>query len=159
MLRMTRRCLIKGGAPAASRLHSSRGHNDSSDPNHAMGVPCRKCEFNNSSPWLCSLGGFNLWGFGSALVENVTQNATTFVNTIVETDWQKELNDIQEGLRTETEELEHQVGRQLGIANDGAGTSSASQEDGAMSIADLGRRFISGTAEIFQQVHSSKPSI
>jgi hypothetical protein len=94
-----------------------------------------------------------LWGLGSSLVENVTQNATSFVNTIVETDWQKELSDIQEGLRTETAELEQHVGRQLGIEGSESGpTAWAQDQDGAISIADLSRRFISGTAEIFHQV-------
>ena len=44
-------------------------------------------------------GGFSLWGFGSQLVDSVTQNANQFVSTIVETDWQKELADIQKELQ------------------------------------------------------------
>jgi len=49
------------------------------------------------------------------MLENVTQNATSFVSTIVETDWNKEFQEIQEGLREDTQTLENEVEKKLGI--------------------------------------------
>lgn len=88
------------------------------------------------------------------------KNTSTFVNTIVETDWQKELQEIQDGLRSETAELEKDIGTKLGIApaekdtTDSSTTRAApaTAETDGVSIADIGRRFLTGTAEIFQQV-------
>eukprot|EP00892_Ulva_mutabilis_P005022 jgi/Ulvmu1/2892/UM146_0034.1 len=104
-------------------------------------------------------GSFSLWGFGSSVLENVTQNATSFVSTIVETDWNKEFQEIQEGLKEDTQTLEHEVEKKLGI-NHSKGESSATtrEADGENAgeahgfITDFGRRLVHGTAEIFQQV-------
>lgn len=104
----------------------------------------------------CRGGGFSIWGFGSSVLENVTQNATTFVNTIVETDWNKEFQEIQEGIKEETQTLEHEVEKKLGInhANGESATSRAvpGQQDTGGMITEFGRRLVTGTAEIFQQV-------
>lgn len=114
---------------------------------------------------VCSSGGgaFSLWGLGASVLGNVQKNTTTFVNTIVETDWKKELQDIQDGLRSETIELEKDIGSKLGIAptqTDTTGSTAsraapAAPETDGVSIADIGRRFLTGTAEIFQQVRSA----
>lgn len=89
----------------------------------------------------------------------MTQNATSFVNTIVETDWNKELQEIQDGIREETQTLEQEVEKKLGITN-AKGESTVSravpgqktETAGGGTITDFGRRLVSSTAEIFQQV-------
>lgn len=79
------------------------------------------------------------------------------MNTIVETDWNKELQEIQEGIKEETQTLEHEVEKKLGI-NKGPGAASTSraaggqQSDAPGMITEFGRRLVHGTAEIFQQV-------
>ena len=108
----------------------------------------------------CSSGAMafsSLWGLGASVLGNVQKNTTTFVNTIVETDWKKELQDIQDGLRTETEELEKDIGTRLGVSQSESVERSAPAETDAegVSIADIGRRFLTGTAEIFQQVRNN----
>lgn len=102
----------------------------------------------------------SLWGLGASVLGNVQKNTTTFVNTIVETDWKKELQDIQDGLRTETEELEKDIGTRLGVSQSESVERSAPAETDAegVSIADIGRRFLTGTAEIFQQVRATVDS-
>jgi hypothetical protein len=108
--------------------------------------------------------GASLWGFGASVLGNVQKNTTTFVNTIVETDWKKELQDIQEGLRNETVELEKDIGAKLGLnaaqsdTADGNATRAApgAPDADGVSIADIGRRFLTGTAEIFQQVRMNQ---
>jgi hypothetical protein len=117
---------------------------------------------------MCRASGFaSLWGFGSSLVDSVAKNATTLVNTIVETDWQKELADIQQGLKEDTQQIEETVERRLGWQRaDGAGTSeggsnardaSSGSPPGAhgglgFSLAALGQSFVTGTTELFEQV-------
>jgi hypothetical protein len=104
-------------------------------------------------------GAFSLWDLGASVLGNVQKNTATFVNTIVETDWKKELQEIQDGLRNETVELEKDIGTRLGMApaqQDSAesiSTRAAAEPDG-FSFADIGRRFLTGTAEIVQQVSS-----
>lgn len=109
---------------------------------------------------MCSSGGgaFSLWGLGASVLGNVQKNTSTFVNTIVETDWKKELQEIQDGLRTETAELEKDIGNKLGIApaeqdtTDSSTRAAPGAEADGVTIADIGRRFLTGTAEILQQV-------
>lgn len=100
-----------------------------------------------------------MWGLGASVLGNVQKNTSTFVNTIVETDWKKELQEIQDGLRNETAELEKDIGAKLGITpsqivstESSTRAAPAAAEADGVSIADIGRRFLSGTAEIFQQV-------
>lgn len=108
--------------------------------------------------WSCRGGGFSIWGFGSSVLENVTQNATSFVSTIVETDWNKEFQEIQDGLKEDTQTLEHEVEKKLGISN-AKGEYSTAREGAPKKageapgfISDFGRRLVHGTTEIFQQV-------
>lgn len=99
------------------------------------------------------------------MLENVTQNATSFVSTIVETDWNKEFQEIQEGLREDTQTLENEVEKKLGISHAKREASTTREASGpkpgeaAGIISDFGRRLVHGTAEIFQQVlllHASR---
>jgi hypothetical protein len=107
-------------------------------------------------------------------VDSVAKNATTLVNTIVETDWQKELADIQQGLKEDTQQIEETVERRLGWQRaDGASTSeggsnareaSSGSPPGAhgglgFSLAALGQSFVTGTTELFEQVRVCRFSI
>jgi hypothetical protein len=100
-------------------------------------------------------------------VDSVTKNATSLVSTIVETDWQKELADIQKGLKEDTQQLEHQVERGLGWQRPAAAGAAGEDEQGGdgaahspsgargglgFSLAALGQSFVTGTTELFEQV-------
>lgn len=52
---------------------------------------------------------FDLWGFAPRMVEDVKSNAGSFVSTIVETDWKRELETIQEALKDDTLAVEQTV--------------------------------------------------
>lgn len=89
-------------------------------------------------------------------MDSVTQNANNFVTTIVETDWQKELNTIQQELKDDTQGIDTSAERSLGAARPVASTSGtdAGEEAQGFSLAAFGKSVVAGTAEIFEQVRT-----
>ena len=117
---------------------------------------------------LCSSTGWSLWN----LVDNVAQNANSFVDTIVSTDWQKELATLHDDLKEEVRHS-HEGHAQAGpdsatragaLPEDAPGAEqspSSDQQDteeagparqSGFSFAHFGQSLLTGTTEILEQV-------
>lgn len=92
----------------------------------------------------------------------MTENANSFVSTIVDTDWQKELASLKDELKDDLKAGHAAAGdavadeggdaAQGNASRSAAAAGSAAAGEQAFSFANLSRSLVTGTAEIFEQV-------
>ena len=106
------------------------------------------------------LGG-QVWGFAKGLVKDVRQQSTEILKSVKDADWAQDLKEFGDELAKDTSELViaptgelvGEVGELLQKAGRSRRGSRAEEgEEAALTMQDLGKGFLTGTSELFNQV-------